>query len=122
MKTILAAVALMGGLAGAFAQDVFILGGAGTTPVPPIVYQPPVVAGDSAVTYQPVLAAVPVYATPAYPTMPACTSTYYSPNVIYVGSPGSCGNYYNYSRCYSPNVIYFGRDQAYRHGYNFGHR
>jgi hypothetical protein len=121
MKTTFAVMVLMGGLTATFAQDVFVLGGPGTTPVPAIVYQPPVVTGDPVVAYQPVLAAVPVYSTPVYAATP-CASTYYNPNVIYVGGPGSCGpNYYNHSRYASPNVIYFGGAQAYRHGYNFGH-
>jgi hypothetical protein len=109
-----------------FGQDVFVLGGPGTTPVPAIVYQPPIVADASAVAYQPVqpvLAVVPVaYATPVYPAATPCASQYYSPNVIYIGSPGTCGpNYYNYQPCSNPNVIYFGRGQAYREGYNFRH-
>ena len=121
MKTCLVVAFLIGGVTAGFAQDVFVLGGPGTTSVPPIVYQPPVVNDGSAVSYQPLVAAIPVYATPVY-SAPACASTYYNPNVIYVGGPGSCGpNYYGYSRYHSPNVIYFGRNQAYREGYNFGH-
>jgi hypothetical protein len=63
---------LIGGLIAAGAQDVFVLGGAGTTPVPPIVYQPPVVNDGSAAMYQPAVAAVPVYAMPVYPVATAC--------------------------------------------------
>jgi len=122
MKTILAAAFLIGGLAAVCAQDVFVLGGPGTTPVPPIVYQPPVVNDGYTATYQPTVTAIPIYAATVYPVASACASTYYNPNVIYVGGPGSCGpNYYGYSRYCSPNVIYFGRGQAYREGYNFGH-
>ena len=121
-----AVVVLAGGLGAVCAQDVFVLGGAGTTPVPPIVYQPPVVNNGSAVAYQPAVAAVPVAvpvcATPVYPAATACASSYYyNPNVIYVGGPGSCGpSYYDYRYYDRPNVIYFGRRQAYREGYNFG--
>ena len=112
---------LIGGLITACAQDVFVLGGAGTTPVPPIVYQPPVVTGQPA--YQPacqqVAVAVPFCAPAVYAT--PCASTYYNPNVIYVGGRGSYGpGYYNYGYYDRPNVIYFGRRQAYREGYNFG--
>ena len=108
---------LIGGLMTASAQDVFVLGGAGTTPIPPIVYQPPVVTGQP--TYQPVATPVPVCAQAVY-TVP-CASTYYNPNVIYVGGPGTCSpGYYDYRYYSSPNVIYFGRRQAYREGYSFG--
>ena len=121
MKTGLAVALLIGTLAIAAAQDVFVLGGQGTTPIPPIVYQPPVWNSEPAVTYQPVVAAVPVCAVPVYTAPPACASTYYNPNVIYVGGSGSYGpSYYGYG--YSPNVIYFGRRQAYREGYYFRHR
>jgi hypothetical protein len=121
MKEMWAVVVLVGGIGVGFGQDVFVLGGPGTTPVPPIIYQPPVVA-DGAASYQPAVAAVPVYAMPVYPAASSCASTYYNPNVIYVGGPGSCGpNYYRYPRYSTPNVIYFGREQAYREGYNFGH-
>ena len=113
---------LAASLVTALGQDVFVLGGAGTTPVPPIVYQPPVVVDPYAVAYQPVqpvLALVPAaYTTPVYPATP-CASSYYSPNVIYIGGPGAYNNYYQ--PCSTPNVIYFGRGQAYREGYSFGH-
>lgn len=120
----LASVAILGfGLTALCAQDVFVLGGPGSTPVPPIVYQPPVVTGAYP-TYRkscPPVAAVPVYATPAY-TAPYYANYYRDPNVIYIGGPGSCGpRYYDYAPCSTPNVIYFGREQAYRHGYNFRH-
>lgn len=47
---------------------------------------------------------------------------HYSPNVMYVGSPGTCGpNYYNYYPYQNNSVIYFGGMQAYRHGYHFRH-
>jgi len=109
---------LIGGLMTACAQDVFVLGGAGSTPVPPIVYQPPVVTGQP--VYQPVVAAVPVCAPAVYAA--PCASTYYNPNVIYVGGPGTCSpSYYDYRYYSNPNVIYFGRRQAYREGYSFGH-
>ena len=124
MKTAFAVALLLGILAAASAQDVFVLGGQGTTPIPPIVYQPPVVTGEPAVSYQPVVAAVPVYAAPMYAAAAPCPSTYYNPNVIYVGGPGTCGpNYYGcgYGGYSAPNVIYFGRRQAYRDGYNFRH-
>jgi hypothetical protein len=129
MKILMSLVALGAGLVAVSAQDVFVLGGPGSAPVPPIVYQPPVVNGGQAYqAAQPLVAAIPVaYAAPAYAT--PCHSGYYNynPNVIYIGGPGSCGpNYYgygnyDYGRCASPNVIYFGREQAYRHGYNFRH-
>ena len=113
---------LIGGLTTACAQDVFVLGGVGTTPVPPIVYQPPVVNDGSAAMYQPAVAAIPVCAAPVYPVATACASRYYNPNVVYVGGPGTCGpSYYDYRYYSSPNVIYFGRRQAYREGYSFGH-
>ena len=106
---------LMGGLMAACAQDVFVLGGAGTTPVPPIVYQPPVVTGETACQPVATHCARPVYADPY-------ASTYYNPNVIYVGGPGTCSpSYYDYRYYSHPNVIYFGRRQAYREGYSFGH-
>jgi hypothetical protein len=109
---------LIGGLMTADAQDVFVLGGAGTTPVPPIVYQPPIVTGQPA--YQPIATAVPACASAVY-TAP-CASTFYNPNVIYVGGPGTCSpSYYDYRYYSNPNVIYFGRRQAYREGYSFGH-
>lgn len=124
MKTLMAAVFLGASLIAVCAQDVFVLGGPGSSPVPPIVYQPPVVTGAPATTYQayyPVhIPAAPIcgaYASPTY-------SGYYSsdPNVIYIGGPGTCGpNYYHSPRYSSPNVIYFGHEQAYRHGYNFRH-
>ena len=70
MKTLMSLVALGAGLMAVSAQDVFVLGGPGSAPVPPIVYQPPIVnGGQTYQTVQPVLAAipvVPVYATPAY--------------------------------------------------------
>jgi hypothetical protein len=119
VKASLAIAMLIGGLMTASAQDVFVLGGAGTTPVPPIVYQPPVVTGQPAYqpAYQPVAVAVPVCAQAVYPA--PCASTYYNPNVIYVGGTCSPG-YYDYGYYSSPNVIYFGRRQAYREGYSFG--
>jgi len=46
----------------------------------------------------------------------------YSPNVMYVGGPGTCGpNYYNYYPYQNSSVIYFGGLQAYREGYHFRH-
>lgn len=123
MKTGLAVALLIGTFATAPAQDVFVLGGQGTTPIPPIVYQPPIFTAEPVVSYQPVVAAVPVCAVPAYAAPPACASTFYNPNVVYVGGSGSCGpNYYGYGGYCTPNVIYFGRRQAYREGYNFRHR
>jgi hypothetical protein len=118
------------------AQNVFLLG-SNTTPPPDLNGYVPTAA--------PAVAAVP--AAPAGVTVnvnvngggaPACTSAacdpysaqyynayypqYYSPNVMYVGGPGTCGpNYYNYYPNYSSSVIYFGGLQAYRHGYNFRH-
>lgn len=120
MKAICAVVVLAGGVGLGLGQNVFVLGGPGTTAVPPIVYQPPVVNGP-APAYQAPVPVVPVV-TPAYPVVSGCASTYYNPNVIYIGGPGSCGpNYYHYPRYSTPNVIFFGRGQAYREGYNFGH-
>jgi hypothetical protein len=73
---------------------------------PPLGYAPPM-------AYPPPLI---VCAQPAY---------YPSPNVTYIGGPGSCApNYYagGQGPCYgSPSVIYFGRLQAHREGYHFRH-
>jgi hypothetical protein len=126
MKTLMAMAILGAGSMAVSAQDVFVLGGPGSTPVPPIVYQPPVVTGASAYPVcQSVVAAVPVTPYCGAYSQPHRYSGYYNsynPNVIYIGGPGTCGpNYYDYGRCSTPNVIYFGREQAYRHGYNFRH-
>jgi hypothetical protein len=129
MKTLMPLVILGAGLMAVSAQDVFVLGGPGSTPVPPIVYQPPVVTGAPAYhTYPAVLAAVPVtpfcgaYSSPGYSGYSGAYGYGYNPNVIYIGGPGTCGpNYYDYGRCSTPNVIHFGREQAYRQGYNFRH-
>jgi hypothetical protein len=115
MKTLVALGVLVGGLAAAPAQDVFVLGGPGSTPVPPIVYQPPIVTGAYPVV-QPVMA-VPVV--PVCPTayVPPCNYNYYD----YRASACSPG-YYDYYPSYSPSVLApFGREQAYRHGYRFNH-
>jgi hypothetical protein len=129
MKTALSLAILGAGLIAVSGQDVFVLGGPGTTTVPPIVYQPPVV-NVPAPAYQPVqtvVAAVPVvpvapaYAGYSYPAY-SYSSGYYNPNVMYIGGPGTCGpTYYDYAPCSSPNVIYFGRTQSYREGYHFRH-
>jgi hypothetical protein len=121
MKTLMAAAILGASLMAVHAQDVFVLGGPGSTPVPPIVYQPPVVTGPPVATYYSALPVAPHCATRDY-MAPYYSSYYSNPNVIYVGSPGTCGpRYYDYPPCSTPNVIYFGREQAYRHGYNFRH-
>ena len=121
MKTLLPAAILGVGLMAVYAQDVFVLGGPGSTPVPPIIYQPPVVTGAPALCYNTIPAAPRCATTPAY-MAPYYASYYSNPNVIYVGGPGSCGpRYYDYPSYSTPNVIYFGREQAYRHGYNFRH-
>ena len=120
MKTLVSAAILGASPMAVYAQDVFVLGGPGSTPVPPIVYQPPVVTGAPAPCYN----TIPVAAHCATPTYmaPYYASYYSNPNVIYVGGPRSCGpGYYDYPSCSTPNVIYFGREQAYRHGYNFRH-
>lgn len=124
MKTLISAAILGACVMAAGAQDVFILGGPGSTPVPPIVYQPPIVTGAPAYYTQPVVAAVqiiPICATPAY-TAPYYASYYSNPNVTYIGGPGSCGpRYYDSPKCSTWNIIYFGREQAYRQGYHFRH-
>ena len=72
----------------------------------PVIYQAPV-SFQGPVTYEGTVAA-------PYPT---------TPNVIYVGGPGSCGpNFYTYPRYSSPNVIFFGQWEAYQRGYHFRHR
>jgi len=119
MKTLMAAI-LGASLMAVYAQDVFVLGGPGSTPVPPIVYQPPIVTGAAAPCYNTIPVAPHCATTPAY-MAPYYASYYSNPNVIYVGRE-SCGpSYYDYPSCSTPNVIYFGREQAYRHGYNFRH-
>jgi hypothetical protein len=131
MKNLMSLAILGAGLMAVSAQDVFVLGGPGSTPVPPIVYQPPVVTGAPSyagyAACQPVVAAVPVsslcgaYSPSCYPRYSGYYNNY-NPNVIYIGGPGSCGpNYYDYGRCSTPNVIHFGREQAYRQGYSFRH-
>jgi len=121
MKTLMSAAILGASLMAVYAQDVFVLGGPGSTPVPPIVYQPPVVTGAPAPCYTTISVAPRCATTTAY-MAPYYASYYSNPNVIYVGSPGTCGpRYYDYPSCSTPNVIYFGREQAYRHGYNFRH-
>ena len=63
--------------------------------------------------------AQPTYYDPAYSYYP---QPHYSPNVMYIGGPGTCGpNYYNYYPYQNSSVIYFGGLQAYRHGYHFRH-
>ncbi|MCI0748036.1 MAG: hypothetical protein L0Y58_21730, partial [Verrucomicrobia subdivision 3 bacterium] len=85
-----AAVAISGS-----AQDVFVLGGPGTTPVPPIVYQPPIYAGNSAATYQPVEPVAPVYASSVYSTSVYPTAPCYSYNSGYYNSGYYNSGYYN---------------------------
>ena len=121
MKTLMSTAILGASLMAVYAQDVFVLGGPGSTPVPPIVYQPPVVTGAPAPCYTSIPVA-PRCATPASYMAPYYASYYSDPNVIYVGGPRTCGQrYYDYPSCSTPNVIYFGREQAYRQGYNFRH-
>jgi hypothetical protein len=115
------------------AQNVFLLG-SNTTPPPDLngyVARPAATApapasgnvyvnvnagGASACTSQGYNPYYAQYHNPYYPQY------YYSPNVMYIGGPGTCGpNYYNYYPNYSSSVIYFGGVQAYRQGYNFRH-
>jgi hypothetical protein len=124
MKTMISVAVLGASLMAVFAQDVFVIGGPGSTPVPPIVYQPPIVTGVPAVTYHvPAASVCGAYAAPPYSGHYNYSHhSHYNPNVIYIGGPGTCGpTYYDYPRCSTPNVIYFGREQAYRQGYNFRH-
>ena len=129
MKPALSLLILGLGITSTFAQNVLVFGGPGTMPAPPIVYEAPVVETPAAYAYLPVQAlfvavpVIPVYATPVY-AEPAYYSSYSysSPNVIYVGGPGTCGpTYYDSPPCSTPNVIYFGRIQASREGYHFRH-
>jgi hypothetical protein len=129
MKPALSLLIVGLGITSTFAQNVLVLGGLGTTPEPSNVYAPPAIENAPTYAYLPVHAlfvavpVIPVYATPAY-AEPAYYSsyTYSSPNVIYVGGPGSCGpTYYDSPPCSTPNVIYFGRIQASREGYHFRH-
>jgi hypothetical protein len=125
-------VALLG-ITSAQAQNVFVLGS--NTALPP----------DLNGNVQPVAAAAaaPVAAAPATTVNvnvnvnPGTTCAqpgnyaaynayypqqYYSPNVMYIGGPGTCGpNYNNYYPYQNGSVIYFGGMQAYRHGYHFRH-
>ena len=126
-------VALLG-ITSAQAQNVFVLGS--NTALPP----------DLNGNVQPVaaVAAAPVAAAPATTVNvnvnvnPGTTyaqpgyydpyngyypqQQYYSPNVMYIGGPGTCGpNYYNSYPYQNGSVIYFGGMQAYRHGYHFRH-
>ena len=126
-------VALLG-ITSAQAQNVFVLGS--NTALPPDLngnVQP--VAGAAAVP----VAAVPAttvnvnvnvnpgttYAQPGYYEPYSGyypQQQYYSPNVMYIGGPGTCGpNYYNSYQYQNSSVIYFGGMQAYRHGYHFRH-
>jgi hypothetical protein len=92
-------------------------------PAPAIVYQSTVTYQVPVVYQAPVIYQAPVsFQAPVYyeQTAPApCPPT---PNVIYVGGPGSCGpNFYNYPGCASPTVIFFGQGEAYQRGYHFRH-
>lgn len=101
------------------AQNVFLLG-SNTTPPPDLNgYAAPVQAAVAPVTTCAYATAAPACAYPVYdPYYPQ----QYSPNVMYIGGPGTCGpNYYSYPRYNSSQVIYFGGLQAYRQGYNFRH-
>ncbi|HZO83646.1 MAG TPA: hypothetical protein VFC26_00400 [Verrucomicrobiae bacterium] len=118
------------------AQNVFLLG-SNTTPPPDLngYSAPPATAAAAPAAANVVVNVNANGASPAC-TYPAANpyyaqynngyypqQQYYSPNVMYIGGPGTCGpNYYNNYYSYpSSSVIYFGGLQAYRHGYNFRH-
>jgi hypothetical protein len=116
------------------AQNVFVLGS--NTALPPDLNGnvQPVAAAPAATTAPAPATTVNVnvhvngapatpYAHPAYAAHDAYyPPQYYSPNVMYIGGPGTCGpNYYNYYPYQSGSVIYFGGLQAYRQGYHFRH-
>ena len=126
-------VALLG-ITSAQAQNVFVLGS--NTALPPDLNGnvQPVAAAPGAVVATPgtvvnvnvnvapaANCAQPGYYDPYNAYYPQ--QQYYSPNVMYIGGPGTCGpNYYNNYYPYQNNsVIYFGGMQAYRHGYHFRH-
>ena len=123
------------------AQNVFLLGS--NTALPPdlngnvqAVAAAPAVQAPVTVNVNVNAAATPNCTYPAtYAYPPQYYNTYYpqySPNVMYVGGPGTCGpNYYSgcggyynnyYPNCAGSSVIYFGGLQACREGYNFRHR
>lgn len=113
------------------AQNVFLLG-SNTTPPPDLNgYARPATtthahsqAACSQVTpacNYPVAATSCAYPTYSAYTYPSYYPQYYSPNVIYIGGPGTCGPNYSHYPNYHPSVIYFGGMQAARHGYNFRH-
>jgi hypothetical protein len=129
MKTML--VALLGLTWAAQGQNVFLLGS--NTALPPDLngnVQPVAGAPAAAVATPGTTVNVNVmpatgcaqqtYYDPSYSYYP---QQYSSPNVMYIGSPGTCGpNYYNYNPYYgNGSVIYFGGLQAYREGYHFRH-
>lgn len=132
MKTIWLVTLL--GITSAQAQNVFLLGSNTALPpdlngnVQPLANAPAVAPAPAAAT---VNVNVNVNGGSACTSPTACTypaqyyNAYYpqySPNVMYIGGPGTCGpNYYNYYPQYSSSVIYFGGLQAYREGYNFRH-
>jgi hypothetical protein len=134
MKTIWL-VALLGTIS-AQGQNVFILGS--NTALPPDlngnVQQPVAVAPAAVASAAPgTTVNVHVNVAPAQPCAqatyaqtayydPYYAQQYYSPNVMYIGGPGTCGpNSYNYYPQQSGSVIYFGGLQAYRQGYHFRH-
>jgi hypothetical protein len=133
MKTTWLAALL--GITCAQAQNVFVLGSNTALPpdlngnVQPVATAP--AAGTAVVPATTVNVNVNVNGgttTPcAYPTYAGYDAAYYpqqyySPNVMYIGRPGTCGpNYYNYYPYQSSSVIYFGGMQAARHGYHFRH-
>ena len=130
-------VALLGMITSVQAQNVFLLGS--NTALPPDLngnVQPVAAAPVAAPAAAPgttvnvnvnVSPAVPcaqqqAYYDPGYAYYSGYPQPYYSPNVTYIGSPGTCGpNYYNYYPYQNSSVIYFGGLQAYREGYHFRH-
>jgi hypothetical protein len=124
-------VALLG-ITSAQAQNVFVLGS--NTALPPDLngnVQPVATAPAAAVATPSTVVNVNVNVTPAAncaqpgyydPYNAYYPQQYYSPNVTYIGSPGTCGpNYNNYYPYQNSSVIYFGGMQAYRQGYHFRH-
>lgn len=126
------------GITAAQAQNVFLLGSNTALPpdlngnVQPVATTPAAVVAVPATTvnvnvnvspgtaYQQQAYYDPAYSYAAYPY--PYSQPQYSPNVVYIGSPGTCGpNYYNYYPYQNSSVIYFGGLQAYRQGYHFRH-
>lgn len=128
-------VALLG-ITSAQAQNVFLLGSNTALPpdlngnVQPVATTPaavpvavPATTVNVNVNVNPATAyPQQTYYDPAYAYYPTYPQPQYAPNVMYIGSPGTCGpNYYNYYPYQNSSVIYFGGLQAYREGYHFRH-